>query len=48
MKLPVAKKYAVEMARGIRPGRIVDDPIRELNGMAAIVETYSRGAAHGG
>jgi hypothetical protein len=52
MKLPAAKKYAVEMVKGIRSGKVIDDPVRELNRMAAIVETYSsrsnRGGAHGG
>ena len=41
MKLPAAKKYALEIVKGIRPGRAIDDPLRELNRMAAIVETYS-------
>ena len=40
-KLPAAKKYALEIVKGIRPGRAIDDPLRELNRMAAIVETYS-------
>ena len=44
MKLPAAKKYAIEMVKGVRPGRVVDDPIRELNRMAAIVAQYSRRA----
>jgi hypothetical protein len=41
MKLPAAKKYALEILKGIRPGRVIDDPVRELNRMAAIVEAYS-------
>jgi len=41
MKLPAARKYALEMVKGIRPGTVIDDPVRELNRMAAIVETYS-------
>ena len=47
MKLPAAKKYVVEMVKGIRPGRVIDDPVRELNRMAAIVETYSSRANRG-
>ena len=47
MKLPAAKKYALEMVKGIRPGRVIDDPVRELNRMAAIVETYSSRANRG-
>jgi hypothetical protein len=35
MKLPAAKKYAVETVKGIRPGRVVTDPIGDLNTMAA-------------
>jgi hypothetical protein len=31
MKLPAARKYAPEMMRGIRPGRVVADPIGDLN-----------------
>jgi hypothetical protein len=45
MKLPKAKKFAVEMIKGIRPGRIVIDPISELNRMQCIVESYSSAAA---
>jgi hypothetical protein len=35
MKLNAAKKYAIEMVRGVRPGRVVADPIAELNQYAA-------------
>jgi hypothetical protein len=31
MRLAKAKAYAIEMVKGIRPGSIVTDPIRELN-----------------
>lgn len=44
MKLAAAKKYSIEMVKGNRPGRVIDDPIAELNRMAAIVEGYSRRA----
>jgi hypothetical protein len=44
MKLAAAKKYAIEMVKGIRPGVVVEDPVRELNRMAAIVEGYSSGS----
>jgi hypothetical protein len=37
MKLPAAKKYALEMVKGIRPARVVTDPIGELHRRAAIV-----------
>ena len=40
MKLPKARKYAVEMVKGICPGRIVADPIAELNRMQCIVELF--------
>ena len=31
MKLPKAKTYALEIVKGIRPGRVVDDPIGRLH-----------------
>ena len=37
MKLPAAKKYALEMVKGIRPGRVVTDPIGDLNLMQAVL-----------
>ena len=40
MKLPAAKKYALEMVRGIRPGRVVADPIGDLNRMQAVLAEY--------
>jgi hypothetical protein len=40
MKLPAAKKYALEMVRGIRPGRVVIDPIGDLNRMQAVLAEY--------
>jgi hypothetical protein len=40
MKLPVAKKYALEMVRGIRPGRVMADPIGDLNSMQAVLAEY--------
>ena len=40
MKLPAARKYAVEMVRGIRPGRVVVDPIGDLNRMQAVLAEY--------
>jgi hypothetical protein len=33
LKLNAAKRYAVEMVKGIRPGKIVTDPIADLNRM---------------
>ena len=30
MKLPKAKTYALEMVKGIRPGKIIADPIGQL------------------
>jgi hypothetical protein len=35
MKLPAAKKYAVELVKGIRRGETITDPIKHLNAMAA-------------
>jgi len=35
MRLSKAKKYALEMVRGIRPGIVLSDPIRSLNLLAA-------------
>ena len=40
MKLPAAKRYAVEMVKGIRPGRVVTDPIGDLNRMQAVLAEY--------
>jgi hypothetical protein len=40
MKLPAAKKYALEMVKGIRPGRVVTDPIGDLNRMQAVIAEY--------
>jgi hypothetical protein len=40
MKLPAAKKYALEMVKGVRPGRVVTDPIGELNAMQAVLAEY--------
>ena len=40
MKLPAARKYALEMVKGIRPGRAVDDPIGDLNRMQAVIAEY--------
>jgi hypothetical protein len=31
MKLPKAKTYALEMVKGIRPGRVIADPIGRLH-----------------
>ena len=31
MKLPKAKQYALEMVKGIRPGKIIPDPIGRLH-----------------
>ena len=45
MKLPKAKRYAIDMIKGIRAGIVVIDPISELNRMQCIVETYSLAAA---
>ena len=41
MKLPAAKKYALEMVRGIRLGRVVADPIGDLNRMQTVLEEYA-------
>ena len=38
MKLRDAKQYAGEMVKGVRPARIVDDPIGNLNRLQCIVE----------
>ena len=40
MKLPAARKYALEMVGGIRPGRVVADPIGDLNRMQAVLAEY--------
>jgi hypothetical protein len=40
MKLPAARKYALEMVKGIRPGRVVTDPIGDLNRMQAVLTDY--------
>ena len=40
MKLPAAKKYALEIVKGIRPGRVVTDPIGDLNRMQAVLVEY--------
>jgi hypothetical protein len=40
MKLPAARKYALEMVKGIRPGRVVTDPIGDLNRMQAVLAEY--------
>jgi hypothetical protein len=37
MKLRVAKRCAIEMANGTRPGIRVADPILKLNRMAAVL-----------
>ena len=37
MKFPAAKKYALEMIKGIRPGIILDDPTAHLNKITAAV-----------
>ena len=34
MKLPKAKTYALEMVKGIRPGKLVADPIGRLHPIA--------------
>ena len=41
MKLSAAKRYALEMIRGIRPGRIVTDPIGDLNRMQVVLAEYA-------
>ena len=41
MKLSAAKRYAPEMIRGIRPGRIVTDPIGDLNRMQVVLAEYA-------
>jgi hypothetical protein len=41
LKLPAARRYALEMIRGIRPGRTVEDTLAELNRIQAIVQDYS-------
>ena len=52
MKLPAAKKYALEMVKGVRPGRIVTDAIGDLNRMQAVLTEYeaanSAGVSDGG
>ena len=40
MKLLAAKKYALEMVGGIRPGRVVADPIGDLNRMQVVLAEY--------
>jgi hypothetical protein len=40
LKLPAAKKYALEMVGGIRPGRVVADPISDLNRMQVVLAEY--------
>jgi hypothetical protein len=40
MKLPAARKYALEMIKGIRSGRVVHDPIGELNAMQSVIAEY--------
>ena len=40
MKLAAAKKYALELVRGIRPGRVIADPIGDLNRMQAVLAEY--------
>ena len=40
MKLPAAKKYALEMVNGIRPGRVVTDPIGDLNRMQTVLVEF--------
>ena len=40
MKLPAARKYALEMVRRICPGRVVTDPIGDLNRMQAVLAEY--------
>jgi hypothetical protein len=47
MKLPAARKYALEMLKGIRPGRVVTDPIGDLNRMQAVLAEYEAMNAHG-
>jgi len=37
MKLPAARKYALEMVKGTRPGIILDDPVSHLNKITAAV-----------
>jgi hypothetical protein len=41
MKLPAAKRYAIEMIRGIRPGKIATDPIGDLNRMQAVLAEFA-------
>ena len=41
MKLPAARKYALEMVGGIRLGQVVADPIGDLNRMQAVLEEYA-------
>ena len=40
MKLPAAKKYALEMVNVIRPGRVVTDPIGDLNRMQTVLVEF--------
>jgi hypothetical protein len=40
MKLPAAKRYAVEMVKGIRPGRVIVDPTGDLNRMQTVLAEY--------
>jgi len=40
MKLPAARRYALEILKGIRPARVVTDPIGDLNRMQAVLAEY--------
>ena len=40
MKLPAAKRYALEMVNGVRPGRKITDPISDLNRMQVVLAEY--------
>jgi hypothetical protein len=44
LNLAAAKQYARAMLGGDRPGRVVADPIHELNRLQCIVADYSRRA----
>ena len=41
MKLSAAKRYAIEMIRASDPGRIVTDPIGDLNRMQAVLADFA-------
>ena len=40
MNLSPAKRYALEMVRGIRPGRVLADPIKYLTQLQIPKETF--------